>query len=151
MLTINLISILFISILPIHLVPVTINEDAIVGKWMSTKKNVKVEVYKVNDEFRAKVVWFDDSDDKSRPMETRKDLNNPVKQLRNNKILGMNVLKNLKFNIKNNRWEDGIIYDANSGRKFSSVVYFNDEGLLEVKGYWKFEFLCQTLEFTKAD
>jgi len=63
----------------------------------------------------------------------------------------MNVLKNLKFNIKNNRWEDGIIYDANSGRKFSSVVYFNDEGLLEVKGYWKFEFLCQTLEFTKAD
>jgi len=151
MLTINLISILFISILPIHVVPVTINEDAIVGKWMSTKKNVKVEVYKVNDEFRAKVVWFDDSDDKSRPMETRKDLNNPVKQLRNNKILGMNVLKNLKFNIKNNRWEDGIIYDANSGRKFSSVVYFNDEGLLEVKGYWKFEFLCQTLEFTKAD
>jgi len=56
MLTINLISILFISILPIHVVPVTINEDAIVGKWMSTKKNVKVEVYKVNDEFRAKVV-----------------------------------------------------------------------------------------------
>jgi uncharacterized protein (DUF2147 family) len=84
-------------------------------------------------------------------METRKDLNNPVKELRNNKILGMSVLKNLKFNAKSNRWENGIIYDADSGRKFSSVVYFNDDGLLEVKGYWKFEFLCQTVEFTKAD
>ncbi len=151
MLTINFISILFFSILPSHLVSGSVTENAIVGKWMSTEKNVKVEVYKVNDEFRAKIIWFNDSDDKSRPMETRKDLNNPVKELRNNKILGMSVLKNLKFNAKNNRWEDGIIYDANSGRHFSSVVYFNDEGNLEVKGFWKFEFLCQTIEFTKAD
>lgn len=151
MLTLNFISILFISMLPMQVINHTVSEDAIVGKWMSTKKNVKVEVYKVNDEFRAKVIWFNDSDDKTRPMETRKDLNNPDKELRNNKILGMNVLKNLKFNAKNNRWEDGIIYDANSGRHFSSVVYFNDEGLLEVKGFWKFEFLCETLEFTRVD
>ncbi|OAQ42283.1 hypothetical protein A5893_04000 [Pedobacter psychrophilus] len=151
MLTINFISILFISILPINIFSDNLTENAIIGKWMSTEKNVKVEVYKLNDEFRAKVIWFDDTDDPDRPMHTRKDLHNPVKELRNNRILGMSVLKNLKFNAKSNRWEDGIIYDANSGRHFSSVVYFNDEGLLEVKGFWKFEFLCQTIEFTKAD
>jgi uncharacterized protein (DUF2147 family) len=151
MLSINLLFILFISLVPAQLSTKALSEDAIVGKWMSTKKNVKVEVYKVNDEFKAKVIWFDDKDDKSRPMQNRRDLKNPNPELRNNKILGMNVLKNLKFNPESNRWEDGIIYDANSGRHFSSVVYFNDDGLLEVKGYWKFEFISQTLEFTKAD
>jgi uncharacterized protein (DUF2147 family) len=151
MLSINLLLILFVSLVPAQLTTKALSEDAIVGKWMSTKKNVKVEVYKVNDEFKAKVIWFDDKDDKSRPMQTRRDLKNPNPELRNNKILGMNVLKNLKFNPESNRWEDGIIYDANSGRQFSSVVYFNDDGLLEVKGYWKFEFISQTLEFTKAD
>jgi uncharacterized protein (DUF2147 family) len=151
MLSINLLFILFISLVPAQISTKALSEDAIVGKWMSTKKNVKVEVYKVNDEFKAKVIWFDDKDDKSRPMQNRRDLKNPNPELRNNKILGMNVLKNLKFNPESNRWEDGIIYDANSGRHFSSVVYFNDDGLLEVKGYWKFEFISQTLEFTKAD
>jgi uncharacterized protein (DUF2147 family) len=151
MLSINLLFILFISLVPAQISTKALSEDAIVGKWMSTKKNVKVEVYKVNDEFKAKVIWFDDKDDKSRPMQNRRDLKNPNPELRNNKILGMNVLKNLKFNPESNRWEDGIIYDANSGRQFSSVVYFNDDGLLEVKGYWKFEFISQTLEFTKAD
>ncbi|MBK0382508.1 DUF2147 domain-containing protein [Pedobacter sp. SD-b] len=150
MLSVNFIILLLISCLPIQSLPQKIDEDAIVGKWMSTEKNVEVEVYKVNDEFRAKVVWFDDTDDLSRPMETRKDLNNPDKKLRDHKILGMNVLKNLRFNPENDRWENGIIYDANSGRHFSSVVYFNDDGLLEVKGYWKFEFLCQTVAFRRV-
>lgn len=127
------------------------DDDKIVGKWISTEKNVIVDVYKEGDEFKAKVIWFDDSDDPSRPMKTRLDRNNPKDELKRKRILGMDVLKGLKYNPDKNRWEDGVIYDANSGRHWSSVVYFNDEGLLEVKGYWKFEFICQTVKFQKVN
>ncbi len=129
----------------------TSEDQKILGKWMSEEKNVMVNVYKQGEEFKAKVIWFDDSDDPSRPMKTRCDTHNPNKELRLKKILGMDVLKNLKYNPKTNRWEDGVIYDANSGKHWSSVVYFNKKGLLEVKGFWKFEFLCKTIAFQRVE
>jgi uncharacterized protein (DUF2147 family) len=130
--------------------PHSSNDEKIVGKWISTEKNVIVKVYKEGDEFKAKVVWFNDADDLSRPMKTRCDIHNPDKELRSKRILGMDVLENLKYNPETNRWEDGVIYDANSGRHWSSVVYFNNDGLLEVKGYWKFEFICKTILFRRV-
>ena len=84
-------------------------------------------------------------------MNVRCDTRNANQTLRKRKILGMEVLRNLKFNPSSGRWEGGIIYDANSGREWSSVVYFNNDGLLEVKGYWKFEFLCRTIVFKKVN
>lgn len=124
-------------------------EDAILGKWISVRKNVIIEVYKESGQFKAKVLWFNDTDDPKRPMRTRLDIKNPNKNLRHKRILGMDVLEGLTYNFEKDRWENGIIYDANSGKHWSSVVYFNDEGLMEVKGYWKFEFLCQTMAFRK--
>lgn len=125
------------------------SQSDILGKWISTKKNVIIEVYTVSNQFKAKVLWYNDKDDVSRPMKTRTDIKNPVKDLRNQLILGMDVLEGLCYNPEKYRWEKGTIYDASSGRHWSSVVYFNDEHQMEVKGYWKFEFLGQTLAFTK--
>ena len=128
-----------------------VSEDQIIGKWMSTKENVMVNVYKSGNQFKAKVVWFNDSDDPSSPMNVRCDVRNANKALRKQRIIGMDVLKQLKYNSSTGRWENGIIYDANSGREWSSVIYFNDDGLLEVKGYWQFEFLCKTITFTRVN
>lgn len=125
------------------------NQNDILGKWISTKKNVIIDVYKVSNQFQAKVLWFNDADDPSRPMRTRKDIHNPNKALRNQPIIGMDVLEGLTYNEEKYRWEKGKIYDASSGRHWSSVVYFNKNNQLEVKGYWKFEFLGQTLTFSK--
>ncbi len=125
------------------------SQSDILGKWISTKKNVVIDVYKVANQFQAKVLWFDDADDPSRPMRTRKDINNPNKALRGKTILGMDVVEGLFYNPEKHRWEKGKIYDASSGKHWSSVVYFNKNDQLEVKGYWKFEFLCQTLTFTR--
>jgi uncharacterized protein (DUF2147 family) len=125
-------------------------EDAILGQWMSVQGNVKVQVYREGEEYKAKVVWFKDTDDKSKPMATRTDENNPDPRLRSRKIIGMQVLSALRYNPKSKRWEDGKIYDAKSGREWSSVAYFNKAGMLNVKGYWQFEFIGKTMTFKKV-
>lgn len=114
------------------------SENLILGKWISLQKNVIVEVYKEDQVFKARVCWFRDSDNPMKPVSIRTDLHNPDENLRSRKILGMDILKNLVYNPKTKRWEDGIIYDPKSGREWSSVVYLNNRGLLEVKGYWHF-------------
>ncbi|MGY3053788.1 uncharacterized protein (DUF2147 family) [Pedobacter sp. UYEF25] len=123
--------------------------NLILGKWMSTQKNLIVEVYKEEGEFRAKVFWFSDKDNTSKPMASRVDWRNPDEHLRKRKLLGMDILKDLQYNSESKRWEDGLIYDPLTGREWSSVVYFDDQGELKVKGYWHFEFISKTLTFNR--
>jgi uncharacterized protein (DUF2147 family) len=124
--------------------------DRIIGQWMSVRRNVKVQVYREANEYKARVIWFNDSDDKSKPMNSRLDEHNPDPKLRQRKILGMQVLSRLKYNPKSNRWEKGKIYDAKTGREWSSVATLTDDGLLYVKGYWQFEFIGKTMKFRKV-
>ena len=123
--------------------------DAICGKWMSVEKNLAVEVYKDGQDFRAKIIWFNDSDDKSRPMETRTDTSNPNKALRNRKILGMSILDKLVYRPQTNSWEKGIIYDAVHGRYWDSWAYITPNGIMKVTGYWHFKFIGKTLIFKR--
>ena len=124
--------------------------DAIVGRWMSTEDNVMVEIYKCSNCFKAKVLWFNDDDDKGRPYYTRCDTKNPDNSLRNRKIYGMDVLNSLTYNIKEDRWEDGKIYDAKSGKTWSASVWITGDHLLKVRGFWHFEFMGETMKFKRA-
>jgi uncharacterized protein (DUF2147 family) len=123
--------------------------DLICGKWLIAEKDLIVQVYKDGSEFKAKIVWFNDSDDKSRPMETRLDADNPDPKLRSQKILGSSVLSNLVYKTQSNSWENGMIYDAKHGRYWDSSAYINKKGELKVTGFWHFKFIGKTLTFTR--
>ena len=124
-------------------------QDRIVGKWMSEEKNVMVQVYKNGDKYAAKLIWFDDSDDRSKPMNTRVDYKNPDPALRNRKLIGMEVVDNLEYNPSTNSWENGMIYDAKSGRTWSSAASITSKGVLKVTGYWHFKFLGKSMIFDR--
>ena len=125
--------------------------DDIVGRWLSVQNNFMVEVYNYGQEYRAKIVWFDDSDDPSRPMNERLDIENPDKKLRGQKILGSNVLKQLVYNRKSKVWKNGYVYDATSGRTWNASVWLLENGRLKVRGYWHFQFLGQNLFFKRVN
>lgn len=127
------------------------DSDKILGKWMSTEGNLIVQVYKEKNLFKAKVIWFDDNGSKKLSMNSRTDSSNPDVSLQKRKIIGLDILSGLKYNPQSNRWEDGIIYDPQGGKKWKSFALINEDGQLKVKGYWKFEFICKTISFKKID
>ncbi|MBS1513266.1 MAG: DUF2147 domain-containing protein [Bacteroidetes bacterium] len=126
------------------------NPDAIIGKWMSEDNNLEVEVYKEGTEYKAKVLWFDDSDDKSKPWNTRLDEKNPKKELRSRRIAGLEVLHGLTYDEDADEWKDGVIYDSNSGKEWSSKVWLNSNNELKVRGYWLVSLLGETMTFKKT-
>ncbi len=127
------------------------NPDAIVGKWITfPQKNLIVEVYKDRNEYKAKIDWFNDRDDPSKPMNKRLDENNPEPALRNRKLLGMQVLQSLLYNASSNKWESGKIYDAKSGRTWSSMAWLTKDGILRVRGFWHFEFIGKNMNFKRV-
>ena len=121
--------------------------DQILGDWMAIDHSVAVKVYKSNNEYQAKVVWFDEKLGSGKPMGSRYDTENPDENLRTRKIIGMQILSDLKYNPKNNSWENGKIYDASSGRTWDSVIHITENGILKVRGYWKFKWIGKTMSF----
>ena len=72
---------------------------------MSTDNSVKVEVYKVNNQFKSQqVLWFNHLLQGSKtPMHLSLDTNNPNPALRNRKILGMEILDGLRYDAQKKR------------------------------------------------
>ena len=125
------------------------NPDQIVGRWMSTENNLAVEIFKTGSNYKAQVVWFDDSDDKTRAMNKRCDWKNPDENSRARKIIGLEVMHGLVYNEMNNDWEDGRIYDPNSGKFWNAKACFTKGELLKVRGYWGFPLLGKDILFKK--
>ncbi|MDB5119648.1 MAG: hypothetical protein JWN56_866 [Sphingobacteriales bacterium] len=142
---------LLIQVVIINPVKAKDPSSLILGKWISEEKNVIVKVYKEGDKFNVKILWFDDTDDKTKPLLVRTDEHNPDKELRNRKILGLEVLHDLTYNAKTNEWENGKIYDASTGREWDACLYFSKKQSLTVKGYWHVKFLCRTLTFFRHE
>jgi len=133
----------------VHSAYVSPSPDQILGKWISVRENLIVQVFREDNKFKAKIIWFNDSDDKTKPMSSRLDEKNPDPSLKNRKVIGMEVLRDLSYNADTNQWEGGEIYDANSGRYWSAYLYFASNGLLMVKGYWHFKFIGKALAFRR--
>ena len=110
-----------------------VSPDMIVGKWLAVpNENMIVEVYKVNDEYKGKIAWVKDPNDKSKP-------------------IGYEIIDNLTFNPDTESWENGKIYDPQSGKVYSSTAKLENGNSLEVEGYWKFKFLGKTMKFRKVN
>jgi uncharacterized protein (DUF2147 family) len=147
-----MIKLFFLSVVMITVVQKSFsqnNPDQIIGSWMSAENNLEVEIFKTGDNYKARVEWFDDSDDKSRPMNTRCDFRNPDESLRKRKIIGLVVMNGLIYNEENNDWEQGKIYDPHSGRDWNAEASLAKRGLLRVRGYWGFQLLGKDLLFRK--
>jgi len=127
----------------------TTASEVICGRWITTENNLMIQVYHEGNDYKAKIIWFNDGDDPSL-MDTWTDQRNPDKSLRNRKILGMSVLRNLAYDASTKSWEDGLIYDAKHGREWNACASINKKGLLEVKGYWHFKWIGRTLTFKRA-
>lgn len=125
--------------------------DSIIGRWIASEdKNLIVQVYKTGSEYKAVVSWFDDSDDKSHPMNTRYDTKNPDKALRTRKLIGLPVLRGLTYNEREAEWQDGHIYDPSSGKEYNAKAWLTDDGILKVRGYWRFEVLGRNMCFIRT-
>ncbi len=126
------------------------NADDIMGRWINTENNLEVEIYKTGQEYRGKVIWIDDSDDKNRPMNGRCDWKNPDEALRKQKIIGLVVMYGLIYNEQHNNWQGGRIYDPSSGKDWNAKASITRDGYLKVRGYWDFELLGKDLLFKKG-
>ncbi|MEZ2337618.1 DUF2147 domain-containing protein [Mucilaginibacter sp. RCC_168] len=120
-------------------------QERICGKWESAQKNLRIQVLLQNNQFKAKIIWFSDTEGK--PIDYWTDVHNPDPALRHRKLLGMSILSGLVYKPSSNSWENGIVYDSRHGRYWNASAFIGKKGLLHVRGYWHFKWIGKTMTF----
>jgi uncharacterized protein (DUF2147 family) len=106
--------------------------DAILGVWESGNGKARIKIDKAGEKFNGRIVWLREPNDENG--KAKVDKNNPEEALRLKPLLGYSMLKNFSF-AGDKVWEDGTIYDPESGSTYSCTIEMTDKNTLDVRGY----------------
>ena len=100
--------------------------DAVLGEWLSAKKDTRFLIYKQGNTFFGKILWGSDA--------ITKDSKNPDPKLQSRDLVGLTMLNNFVFE-GGNTWSDGTIYDPREGKTYSCKLTLKSPDQLSVRGY----------------
>lgn len=108
------------------------NRDDIVGTWISSKGTGHIEIYKKGDKYFGKLAWM--KEPKNEDGTAKKDINNPKENLRSRTLQNLVLLRDFEY-LGGNTWEEGKIYDPESGNDYSCKLTMVNKNKLEVRGF----------------
>lgn len=112
--------------------------DDVLGIYYTPKKDGKIELFKVGNEYFGKFIWGEAG---------RKDTKNPAPALRTRALLGVVFLSNFTYN--DGEYKGGEIYDPETGKTYTSKMWLKD-GNLKVRGFVGISLLGRTEVFTRV-
>ncbi|MGV3589527.1 MAG: DUF2147 domain-containing protein [Adhaeribacter sp.] len=107
------------------------NNELPLGTWTNANKEARFQIYKCGEKLCGKIIWLKEPLLQGKP---KVDSKNPDETKRNQPILGMVFLRNFGY-VGENKWDNGSIYDPQSGKTYSCYMKILDKDKLEVKGY----------------
>ena len=122
--------------------------DAVVGEWYTTDQRGKVEIYPCEEAYCGKITWLKEPDNPDGS--TRRDIENPDPELRDRPVQGLQILEDLEYEGEGT-YEDGEIYDPESGKTYSCLMRLSDDGsTLEIRGFIGISFIGRSEAWTRA-
>jgi uncharacterized protein (DUF2147 family) len=130
-------------------------QESILGVWLTTKQDAKVEIFHCGDRYCGKLVWlkkptYPANDKSGMAGKVRIDKNNPNPALQERSIIGMQVMDSFKY-ANNNQWQDGNVYDPKNGKTYSCKLTLSAENQLEVRGFIGISLFGRTEVWTRSN
>lgn len=107
--------------------------DALVGVWEPGHGKARVKIDNIDGKYYGRIVWLKEPNDPNTG-KPKLDVNNPDESMKNVPLRGYRILKDFTYKGKG-VWEDGTIYDPESGNTYSSVITMKDENTLDIRGF----------------
>lgn len=131
----------------LNVVAQTTKTTTIIGSWLNQEKAAKIEISQQGKKFFGKIAWLREPYENGNP---KTDNKNPDKSRHNDPIIGLVMLKNFEFDGKST-WEGGTIYDARTGKTYSSYMTLQADKTLKVRAYIGVSLLGQTTIWTRVN
>jgi uncharacterized protein (DUF2147 family) len=118
----------------------------LVGIWESEEENLQIQMFEEKGLFCGRMIYYKCSSDEV--MSATTDTENPDKSLRGRKLLGLELVTKLSYQ-GDDVWDDGKIYDPNSGNTFEARIHLVGPNTAIVRGYWKHRWFGRSMLFNR--
>ena len=122
--------------------------DELLGIWFNEEKTSKVQIYKENNKYYAKIVWLKEPND-IKTGKPRTDTFNPEAKLQSTPLMGLVIMKDFAFDGKE-EWTDGTIYDPKNGKTYKGYILFENPNKLKLRGYIGVSLIGRNTYWTKT-
>jgi uncharacterized protein (DUF2147 family) len=111
----------------------TSDGSGIVGVWESGSGKARISIAKSGNYFYGRIVWLKEPID---PLtgKPKLDKNNPDETKRTTPLLGYRMLSSFEYK-GDNLWEDGTIYDPESGSTYNCKINLEDNNTMNIRGF----------------
>ncbi|MFC7668720.1 DUF2147 domain-containing protein [Hymenobacter humi] len=106
------------------------------------------EIYRCGNNLCGKIVSLTVPNDPATG-KPKTDSQNPDPKLRNRPRLGLVFMQGFKYD-DDNKWDDGKIYDPESGKTYSCYMKMESANTMEVKGYIGFSLIGKSQSWTRV-
>ncbi|UOG77012.1 DUF2147 domain-containing protein [Hymenobacter tibetensis] len=118
------------------------------GTWTNSEKKATFEIYKCGNKLCGKIVTLTVPND-PKTGKPKTDSMNPDPKLRDRPRLGLVFMQGFEYD-DDNKWDDGKIYDPESGKTYSCYMKMNSANSMEVKGYIGFSMIGKSQAWTRV-
>ncbi len=122
----------------------------VVGTWLTQDGDSKVQISQTEEGvFKGQVIWLKNPTEKDGS--DKLDKHNPDEELKQRKIMGLELLKNFEYDEDDEEWTNGTIYDPKSGNTYKCYMWFEgNPNKLQVKGYIGFSLIGKKVSWTRV-
>ncbi|RTQ52583.1 DUF2147 domain-containing protein [Hymenobacter gummosus] len=118
------------------------------GVWTNSEKKATFEIYKCGNKLCGKIVSLTVPNDPATG-KPKTDSQNPDPKLRSRPRLGLVFMQGFEYD-DDNKWDDGKIYDPESGKTYSCYMKMVNANTMEVKGYIGFSMIGRSQTWTRV-
>jgi uncharacterized protein (DUF2147 family) len=120
--------------------------DAILGNWVTDAGKSRVQIYRCGEAYCGKIQWLKEPREKDGT--EKLDKHNPDTKLRSIPIVGLEILKGIRFEEKDH-WDHGKIYDPENGKTYSCKMHLENDQL-KMRGYIGISLIGRTTTWIRA-
>ena len=111
----------------------------IIGIWDNEDNRAKIEIFHCGERYCGKIVWlrqplYPTGEKEGMEGKPRADLENPDPELRSRPLLGLQIMQGFAYS-GNDTWDEGRIYDPESGKTYRGKITLVSPHRLELRGY----------------
>jgi len=126
----------------------------VAGCWINESGNSVIEMHVEGDLVTGRIVGINEplflaEEGRGTPGEVRSDQETPEPALRSRPLAGLVILENLERDGR--RWDDGTVYDPESGNTYSVRAEVDGDGVLRLRGYIGSPLFGRTTKWANAE
>jgi len=120
------------------------------GRWLTQRKHGIIEIYRCGGDgtLCGRLVWFTVEAGEPNPNPEGFDRHNPDPARRNRPLCGLVFMTGFKP-AGDNSWENGVLYDPETGKTYRGNLSMQADGTLRLRGYIAVPLLGETNVWTR--